>query len=99
MKERIKAAVHIGFCVELYNEQVQGGRWFLHEQPAAAQSWNLAAVKELSKDPNNQVVLGHMCRHGMHIEGEPALKPTKRMTSADEIAREVGAQCDGNHDH
>ena len=38
-----------------------------------------------------------MCRHGMEVQGEPVLKPTKWLTNASETAKEVGAQCQGEH--
>ena len=98
-RERVKTLVHVGFCAELYAEQMSHGRWFLHEQPAVAQSWDLTVTKALRKDPRNQIVLGHMCRHGIEVYGELVLKPTKWMTNSNEIAKEVGAQCAGGHKH
>ena len=32
---------HIRFCIELYMMQVNGGRFFLHEHPDSASSWQM----------------------------------------------------------
>ena len=37
--EMARARKHLEFCVELYREQIRGGRYFLHEHPAYASSW------------------------------------------------------------
>ena len=37
--ERKRAIEHLAFCVDLYREQMRHGRYFLHEHPAYASSW------------------------------------------------------------
>ena len=44
-KERIQTAVHSGFCADFYNDQIEGGRRILHEQPAGAQTWHFAPIR------------------------------------------------------
>ena len=39
--------MHIEFCIELYREQLKHGRYFLHEHPAYATSWQLEAMQRL----------------------------------------------------
>ena len=41
------ALVHLRFCVDLYREQMRHGRYFLHEHPAYATSWQDGAMREL----------------------------------------------------
>ena len=35
---------------EMYKEQIRGGRWFLHEHPAMASSWDLEEMTNLEKE-------------------------------------------------
>ena len=39
------ALVHLRFCVDLYREQMRHGRYFLHEHPAYATSWQDTAMR------------------------------------------------------
>ena len=43
----IEACQHIKFVASLYREQLDGGRYFLHEHPQFASSWQLPCMKEL----------------------------------------------------
>ena len=38
-RERIRAMVHLRFVCELYQMQLDEGRYFLHEHPSGATSW------------------------------------------------------------
>ena len=51
------------FCCELYKLQAEAGRYFLHEHPAQATSWQLAAVRELLETNGVQSVVGDQCQH------------------------------------
>ncbi len=42
--EKRRAVEHLSFCVELYKEQLKHGRFFLHEDPAYATSWQEAVI-------------------------------------------------------
>ena len=42
-----RAQEHLKFCVELYREQTKGGRYFLHEHPAYAPSWQTDVIEKL----------------------------------------------------
>ena len=43
-----RAVKHHEFCMLLYyREQMQQGRYFVHEQPAAASSWSLYCTREV----------------------------------------------------
>ena len=39
------ACMHMKFVAELYHEQLQGGRYFLHGHPRYASSWELDCMK------------------------------------------------------
>ena len=94
---RIRAAIHIRFCAELYTEQLKGGRYFLHEQPRCALSWKVPEMQDLIATDGVQLITGHMCAHNMRVKDQMGealvLKPTGWLTNSPEIAREVGARC------
>ena len=49
--ENKRAVKHLDFCMELYREQMRHGRYFLHEQPAYASTWQEeVAQKVLSEE-------------------------------------------------
>ena len=45
------AKKHIRFCVELYKMQIEGGRYFLHEHPRRATSWQMPEIVRLAATP------------------------------------------------
>ena len=45
--EKARAVVHLEFSISLYREQLRNGRYFLHEHPAYATSWQEDAMKRL----------------------------------------------------
>ena len=57
---------HLKFVCRLYQMQIDGGRWFLHEHPWGAWSWQVDCVQDLLKQTGVAVVEGHMCPHGQH---------------------------------
>ena len=42
--------------------QVNNGRWFLHEHPAGARSWNPTIMKQLSEKQDILLVIADQCR-------------------------------------
>ena len=61
---RKRAIMHLEFCLELYHEQIEGGRYFLHEHPAYASSWQTEAVMKCMKEPGVVKVIGDKCLYG-----------------------------------
>ena len=78
------------FSVDVYWDQVARGKFFLHEHPATASSWDLPMIRELAEHPGVIIVTGDMCRWGMYLPEEShnqgtdqsvlVKKPTKWMT-------------------
>ena len=56
--ERAKAVKHMEFVRRLYRKQVEAGRYFLHEHPAQATSWNLPCVSEVAALDGVATVVG-----------------------------------------
>ena len=46
-KSYVQACLHMEFVAQLYLDQLADGRYFLHEQPANATSWQLAGVRKM----------------------------------------------------
>merc|ERR1712026_586625 len=94
---------HLAFCIELYHMQLDRGLYFLHEHPATARSWQLGIVQELMHRRGVHTVIGDMCTFHMKQEDEEGMgfikKPTKFMTNAEFIARQLAKRCPGNHRH
>ena len=99
------AVEHIKFVFELYNTQVQSGRYFLHEHVASATSWNLPVVTEFcARYPHAYVVTMDMCQFGMttpNRKGEPTpvKKPNRRLTNSLCLADCLEKHCPGDHTH
>ena len=49
------------FVAELYQMQMDGGRYFLHENPDQATSWDRAPIADLLRDERVSKVTGDQC--------------------------------------
>ena len=80
----LKAAVaHLEFCVELYRIQHKAGRYFLHEHPAHASSWQTEQIDKLAREDGILRVTCDQCQYGCESEkGAPIMKPTSFLTNA-----------------
>ena len=94
--EKKRAVEHLEFCVELYKEQMRHGRYFIHEHPAYATSWQEASIENLLKERGVERATCDQCQYGSTAEnGDPVKKPTTFMTNAPELAGELRARCQG----
>ena len=90
-REMIEARVHLRFVVELYREQIEGGRYFIHEHPLHAASWEEEEIKELMDLPGVVRAHGDQCQYGAGVvsgirKGAPVKKPTGFLTNGKCIA-------------
>ena len=84
---------HMKFVIRLYREQLLAGRYYLHEHPSGATSWQMSAMQSLMEIPGTQLAKMHMCRFGMvatDADG-PGLvkKATSFLTNSHEIYTEL----------
>ena len=94
--EKKRAIVHLEFCVELYREQMRHGRYFVHEHPAYATSWQEASVENLLGDIGVEKATCDQCFYGSTAEiGGPVKKPTTFMTNSTELSKELRDRCQG----
>ena len=76
------------FVVKLYRKQVDGGRAFLHENPAHAKSWCLPVIRKMMREVGVDVVEADQCMFGLKTWGKSrsqlvlARKPTRFMTNS-----------------
>ena len=100
-----RAVEHMRFVFELYELQVQGGRYFLHEHPAQASSWKLPEVVEFcARYPHLYAVTGAMCQFGLVTPGprgdlQPARKLTRWLTNSACLAETLERPCLDGHTH
>ena len=103
-RQQFKRAVdHLSFAMELYDLQVQGGRFFLHERPLGASSWEQPCMTAfLTRHPETFTAVTNMCQFGKTTEatGELVLEPTQWITNAPRLAEELRKhRCQGGHSH
>ena len=79
---------HMEFMVRLYRKQLEGGRIFLHENPAHAKSWALPCIRMMMWEIGVDVVEADQCMYGLKTWGRSraqmvlAKKPIKFMTNS-----------------
>ena len=100
MRLKVEARVHLEFVAQLYQEQVQGGRYFLHEHPANATSWDEKSIKEVSELPGVNIVRADQCQFGQQVnfgkyKGAPIKKETGFMSNSDKVLDQLRRRCLG----
>ena len=85
---------HIRFCAELYQMQLDGGRYFLHGHPSNSTSWSVPEMVSLAAKPGVGLMTGDMCAYGMKISdkaGEALVKKSIRfLSNSPEVLKTVG---------
>ena len=104
-KEMNIAKKHIWFCIELYQLQMEGGRYFLHEHPEGATSWKLPEIIKLAAKEGVETTVCDMCAFGMTLEDDEGTalveKSTKFLTNSPEVCKRISKRCTNrkpNHD-
>ena len=67
-RDRIAAAVHLEFVASLYREQHDADRFFLHEHPWSASSWELSYMRSILSMPSVQKIRGDQCQYGARAD-------------------------------
>ena len=81
--EKRRAVMHLEFCVELCREQLNNGRYFVHEHPAYATSWQEECMTKLLGEHGVETATGEQCMYGCSAaDGTPVKKPTTFTTNA-----------------
>ena len=95
-REKVRADMHMRFVTQLYEDQLHGGRYFLHEHPAYATSWSLECVQKiLAMDGVDQAVADQCQYDQQDRDGTPIKKPTRFMSNSPEILKQLSRRCQG----
>ena len=92
---------HMKFVIQLYRNQLNAGRVFLHEHPANAKSWSLEEIQKLGREEGVTIYRADQCMYGLKTWGQKrgqlvaAKKPTKFMTNSRALGRQLETKCDG----
>ena len=91
--------MHLNFVCSLYEEQVREGRFFIHEHPAAATSWEEPAIRRVMRLAEVRVSRVDACQYGMqgeqHGETWPLKKPTRWMSNMRSVNESLSKTCAG----
>ena len=95
-----EACMHIEFVTLLYHDQLADGRYFLHEHPQFASSWDLDCIKQLLRIPGVARARGDQCQYGAEaphgpLKGCPVMKPIGFMSNSVEILKALSRRCTG----
>ena len=87
------------FCIRLYKMQLDEGRYFLHEHPRTARSWQEKCMQSIINHPLVVRTEIDQCAYGLRSrdsQGEaPAKKPTSFLTNSAGLRDAVGKRCSG----
>ena len=86
----------MAFVCELYREQLSQGRYFLHEHPQSASSWQLECVQEVWEWPGVDCTVCDQCQYGHEDgDGNPVKKGTRWMSNSPETLEQLSRRCHG----
>ena len=81
-KKFSEAEAHLKFCAFIYWMQDKRGKYYLHEHPRRASSWDTACMKKIEALTNNVKVRSDMCAFGMRGKNDFFVKkPTTFYTN------------------
>ncbi len=97
-REKKKALVHLEFMTGMYRGQIEGGRFFLHEHPEAAGSWEERCIADILQIPEVGRVCGDQRQYGQEVQygehrGQPVRKATGFMSNAPKILERLTRRC------
>ena len=93
------ARAHLDFVVQLYREQIDGGRFFLHEHPDGASSWKEDVIQDILKVPGVCHTTADQCQYGQEVQhgefrGQPIRKRTGFMSNAPCLLKRLSKKCE-----
>ena len=95
-EEYEKAVKHLRFVCRVYRKQLDEGRYFLHEHPVAASSWQETCIMRLRREAGVDEVNMDQCQFNQKAEnGLPIKKPTKWMSNCPEVLKTLSRRCQG----
>ena len=103
VKQRVQyGRKHLELFTKLYELQWEEGRYFLHEHPQTATSWNEECMTKLLKKVGVQRVVGDQCMYGLKTkDGDKvglAKKRTGFLVNSPCIAQALSKRCPNTWD-
>ena len=103
-RRQVEGRLLLNFAAEVYRDQLARGAHFLHEHPLTATSWGEPAITALRAQPQVQEVTAHQCCFGFEARDpsrsmELVMKPTRFMSSAPLLLKELARRCSRGHRH
>ena len=105
VKEMVaEGRLHLEFMIQMYRIQLEACRFFLHEHPSTAASWDEEHMSQLCSDPRVLSVTSHQCEFGLTTPGPdgqpmPALKPTRWISNSRHMILRLSRRCSKMHKH
>ena len=97
-RRMVASDVHLAFVTELYKLQMDGGRYFLHENPESARSWGRKPMAEILQDQRVSRITGDQCQYGQEShKGDPVRKSTGWMSNSPELLKKLEKRCKGRN--
>ena len=90
-----RAMVHLRFCCQLYRDQLDGGRYFIHEHPRGASSWGEECIQKILRENGVDTAEPHLCQYGLTYRGDPVKKPARFMSNSPQVLRRLQRRCTG----
>ena len=99
-----EARVHLGCVCKLALIQHWAGRYFVHEHPTTAKSWQEKSTVNFQKQTGARKLVIDQCMYGQtcvddHGVLRPVKKPTTFLTNSPAMERYLNTRCDGKHQH
>jgi hypothetical protein len=89
-RRMVASDVHLAFVTELYKLQMDGGRYFLHENPEGARSWGRTPMAEILQDQRVSRITGDQCQYGQESsQGDPVKKSTGWMSNSPGLLKKL----------
>jgi hypothetical protein len=96
--------VLLNFALDVYTWQHRRGKYFIHEHPQSASSWELPEVRAVQCLDGVTSVVNDACVFGMMSidrdgTSKPVKKPTRWLSNAPALLRHLTGRCAGKHEH
>jgi hypothetical protein len=99
----MRARIHLDLVCQLHAIQHNAGRYFIHEHPQSATSWNEECIRTIMKETRARMISVSQCMYGLtgKDKGEElrVRKPTTFMTNMPALSVMMYKNCDGQHKH
>ena len=95
-REYNKAMVHLEFVCQLYRDQVNAERYFLHEHPDSASSWQERCITAMLAMDSVDKCVGDQCCYGQRSrQGGAVKKSTGWMSNSPAVLQALSRRCQG----